>query len=777
MAKPITIKITGDASNFSKTLGGVESRLGSFSKVAGKALIGVGTLAAGAVAGIGVGLFKLGTDFDKAFDNLIVGTGASGEALEGLKDDFREVAKTVPSDFGDVSTAVADLNTRLGLTGKPLQDISARMLNLTRLTGGDLQTNIALVTRMFGDAGVATEDQAGALDMVFEATKRTGIGLDRLTTLTTQYGAPLRQMGFGMEQSIALFSKWEQEGVNVETVMAGMRMGLGKLAKAGEEPTEAFARLQEEIKNAETAGDATALAIEAFGQRAGPDMAAAIREGRFEIGELVTALEGSGGALDDAATRTESVGEKFTKFKNRMFLALEPLASLVFDKVGKAFEKAAPYIEAFTVKAAAWIESDFIPAAEKMAEVLGRVVGWIRDNWPTIRAVFETVVAAVVATFETIISWAREHLPPVLEALRAAFAAAVEWVRDNWPAIAEKFEQVREVIGNVVDFIVSAIEWFVDVFKSASSDSDGEASKLMTTFENLRDLIVSTFGAIQVIIETVVAIVTKIWNKWGDEFTALAKVTVGLVIDIVNNLLTVLTGIMDLIKAVLTGKWGEAWDAIKLIASGLWGILESSIVAIVDGIAAVFGGLLDTVTKPFRDAFKAAKDFVMTTAKDGLASAGTAVGNAFVDGISGALNGLTDLGGKIADGVIGAFKAGWNIAAGYINEKIPNSIPIPFAPDIDLPDNPVPMFGNGAVVSRATLAVVGEVPGETEIVTPEKLMRRIIREEGGARGGGSPIYVEQHFHGFSTDEARRLAREGTEEVIRTAGREMRLRHG
>ena len=95
MAKPITIKITGDATGFRGALNDASSALTTFGGKAGKALLGIGAGIATAGIAVGAGLVKMGADLDKAYDTIIVGTGASGEALDVLKEDFAAVAAKV----------------------------------------------------------------------------------------------------------------------------------------------------------------------------------------------------------------------------------------------------------------------------------------------------------------------------------------------------------------------------------------------------------------------------------------------------------------------------------------------------------------------------------------------------------------------------------------------------------------------------------------------------------------------------------------------------------
>lgn len=343
--RTLQARFTGDVSGLAKSAATSKGLIGKLAKLT----VGAGLVAAG-------GLLKVGKTFDEMTDTIVVGTGASGKALERLRKSALNVGKTTPASFQDIGTAIADVNTRLGLTGKPLERMSSKFLELSRITGTDLQGNIKTVSRVFGDWGIQSKDQSRALDVLFAASQKTGIGVDKLSQSVVQFGAPLRQMGFSFEESVALFGKWEKEGVNLEAVMSGMRMGLGKLSKAGEDPVKAFNRISAEIKNAGSAGKANKLAIETFGQRAGPDMAAAIREGRFEIGDLVKQLKNSGGALDAAGKGTQDFAEVWRIFMNNVMVKVEPIATRMFAALTTGM---------------IWLNTTGAPALERFAAALG----------------------------------------------------------------------------------------------------------------------------------------------------------------------------------------------------------------------------------------------------------------------------------------------------------------------------------------------------------------------------------------------------------------------
>lgn len=474
---------------------------------------GIGGLAvAGAAAAVGVGVaaFQIGASFDDAYDTIQVGTGATGEALEGLQDTFRNVVRDVPTDFGSAADAITSLSQRLHLTGEPLEALSSQFLNLSRITDTDLNANLETGTRLFGDWGIAAEDGAGALDQLFRAGQASGVAFDQLASTMVTFGAPLRQLGFSFEESAAMIAQFEAQGVNAELVMGSMRQALGRMARAGEDPIETFRRVTWQIENAGSASEANGLALELFGARAGPDMAAAIREGRFELDSLVDTISNGSSTIEGAAADTADFSEKWTLFKNRVLLALEPIAMRVFDFIGQAMDRLGP--------------------------IADRVIANIQELLPT----------------------------------------------------------VQQYLGPVVEFISGAIDAIVGLFRSGGDASD----EMGTRVSGLVGVFTSAFGAVQAIVGTVVAVLTDLWRRFGDDLIQFTTDAFSAIQQVLDGAVQILTGIFDLIKAILTGKWGEAWDAIKQILSGAWdainGILDAAF-AVVRGIIEVGMGVVSAL--------------------------------------------------------------------------------------------------------------------------------------------------------------------------------------
>lgn len=428
-------------------LGGKLGKVGPMAAAAGAAFVAGGVVA-------GKALYDIGSQFDDMSDTIRVGTGATGDALDDLNDSAKNIGKSVPAEFSDIGTAVADLNTRLGLTGEPLEDMSTQFLNLSRITGTDLQKNIADVTRVFGDWGIASEDQADSLDAIFRASQATGTGVDSLSTNVVKFGAPMRQLGFSFEETLGLLGKFEKEGVNTEVVMGSMRIALGKMARAGEEPVETLARVTDEIKNAGDAGDANAIALELFGAKAGPDMAAAIREGRFELGDLLGVIESGSETINAASEETMDWSEQWQMFKNNAMIALEPVAKGVFDLMGRfgtwLNEKGSPALERFSN----WFSGELWPA---LKDGYNQIMPALKDAWDTITDAVgkgdgswkdfgKTLTEKVIPFLSKLITvW--------LPMLATQWAIIINTIQTVWGAFEKLVAVARGAIGGIIEEI------------------------------------------------------------------------------------------------------------------------------------------------------------------------------------------------------------------------------------------------------------------------------------------------------------------------------------
>lgn len=211
-----------------------------------------------------------------------------------------------------------------------------------------------------------------------------------LNRLMVQFGSPLRQLGFSFDEAAVMFARFEKEGVNMQTLLPGLRMALKNIAVpsddlagtfqrlgiATKDPHDALLSIFETISDPKIkAADKTLLASSVFGGRAWADMKAAIEEGRFSFDELIKSMRSGKTTIMGAGRETQDFSERWQVFKNRVMVGLEPLATRVFNTVGKAMESIGEILTDPKLSAGEKIGKLFSGAAEAAGKAAPKVAG------------------------------------------------------------------------------------------------------------------------------------------------------------------------------------------------------------------------------------------------------------------------------------------------------------------------------------------------------------------------------------------------------------------
>lgn len=279
---------------------------------------------------------KAFNEVDDGADIVIEKTGATGEAAKELDDVYKQVAKNIPAEFKDIGSAVGEINTKLGFTDDTLKTASEDFLKFARINKADVNTAVQLVTRAMGDASIPASEYKTVLDAVTVASQKSGISIDKLTTNLAKYGAPMRALGLDVKDSIALFAAWEKSGVNTEIAFSGMKKAISNWGKAGKDSRVEFAKTMQDIKSAPDIAAATTKAIEIFGAKAGPDLADAIKGGRFEVSEYMDALEKAGGAVDNTYNEVLDGKDAAKLASQQLKVAMSEMGETIMSSVGPA---------------------------------------------------------------------------------------------------------------------------------------------------------------------------------------------------------------------------------------------------------------------------------------------------------------------------------------------------------------------------------------------------------------------------------------------------------
>lgn len=289
---------------------------------------------------MGAAAVTAGFTVDEALDTIRIQTGATGDALGVLEEDFASVFANVPDDAKTVADTLSLVNTRLGVTGEAAQTLTERLLTMSRITETDVKANTEAATQAFNAWGISTDKQAESLDLVFKVSQQTGASVTELMQVVTENQGVFSEMNMSFEESVVFLGQINKEGVKSTDAIAGMRRAIASFNEANIPAREGLDKTFKLIKDLGPGAESTSLAIDVFGTKAGPSLASAIAQGRLSVDDLMKTVKGSSETILTAAKDTDGFAESFAQLKNKAILALEPLGTALITIA----EKALPYL-------------------------------------------------------------------------------------------------------------------------------------------------------------------------------------------------------------------------------------------------------------------------------------------------------------------------------------------------------------------------------------------------------------------------------------------------
>lgn len=598
-------------------------------------------IVAGATAAV-VGLNKIGDTFDAVVDTLRAGTGATGDDLEALTQVAKNVGTTTAASFDQIGPTVADLNTRLGLTGDTLQTVSSQVLEAGRVF--DTELDINALSSSFSAFGIEGEKVEGAMDRLFTASQASGVGMNELAGTAAKVSPQMKALGFSFDETVGLIGNLDKAGIDAAGVASSMGKALINLAKDGEKPQEAFKRTVGEIDNMVKAGDeigANEIAMKLFGTKGSTNFLNALKSGKININDLGTIAGETSDTILAVGADTEDFAESWQKFTNRMMVAVEPLASKVFGMIAEGFDTISPKIEA----AVGWIE-DNIETVKTWAIVIGVVAGsililnagltaytiivgtvtavtriWAGVQWLLNTAILANpltwiviaivaVVAAVVLAY-TKIGWFKDGLLAIWAGITGGISAAIGWITGTaGPAIGNFFAGMggffTDLGSGIADFFVFIGNSIADFAGSAWGKMQELGSGIGNFFVGIGQWISSTFNSavegVRVGISNVISFFGNIASGIGGIFSSIG----GFIGNTFRNLVGIIKGAVNLVITAINAPI-RAINAIKIkvpswvpgIGGASWGPSIPTVPSFADGgvIPASPGGKIIRVSE------------------------------------------------------------------------------------------------------------------------------------------------------------------------------------
>lgn len=563
----------------------------------GAAVGGIAVATGKAVIEAGEYLVDLGSQFDEATDSIRIGTGATGDALDALMEDFDAVYSSVPTTMEDASKAIADYNTRLGLTGPELQNISTQAIQVADMLGDDLGTVIEESSQAFQAWNLDAEAMGDAMDYVFKASQSTGVGFSDLMSSVQTFAPQLQELGYGFEESVALIGQMDKAGVNASEVLSAMKKSVSSLAKEGLSASEGMELYTEKIKNAKDMTEATTIASEIFGTKAASTMAAAIRDGTVDVAALTEELEKNSETIGGCAADTYDFAEQLQLFKQQAEVALKPLAATLFNSLNELM----PIVSD--------IMQDLIPIIEEMVTQIKPI---IEQLIPAILPLLQELVPVVLEIAGALLN---ELLPAVIDIISSIIPVLIELLQLIAPILTELITSLLPIIVSLIQKLLPIILKIVQAILPVLTKLLNAILPLLMDFIEqilpvVLDLIDALLPLVMAIIDSVLPVIIQLLDILIPILTDLLSAILPVIIELINALLPVVTQIIEAVLPILIEVLNILTPILDLIISLLGPILElfmmllqpilDLIIMAIGPLIEIFGSLITGILEPIQ---------------------------------------------------------------------------------------------------------------------------------------------------------------------------------
>lgn len=481
-------------------------------------------------------------EVDDALDTIVTKTGATGEAMDGFEENFRNIAKSMPVDLQSVGDAIGEVNTQFGFTGETLEKASEQMLKFAEINGQDV-TSASIESKNAIEAfGLSAEDLDMVLDSVTQTAQNTGVGTDKLFDSVVRGAPQLKALGLDFAQATEVMGSFEQKGIDSSKALSYMSKAQVTFAKEGKTLEEGLAELTEKIKNSSSETEQLTLASEYFGTKGATFMLDAINRGALDFDDFAGAAENAAGSVSETFEGTLDPIDNFQTAMNNLKLVGADISTALQETLAPMMEKAVEKLQEFSD----WFK-ELNPQTKEMIVKIGLAAAAIGPL---------LVVGGKMADGTSKIIELGSKLAPVMAGLNLKFLAIAGPIvaaiavgvllYKNWDKIKEKAGQLKEAISEKWDNIKTKTSDTWENMKTATSEK----------WENIKTTIDEKGGGIKGVIGTALEGYKNIW-KTG--FNGLNTITGGKLGDITTTVKNKMVGIKD---KIANSGIGKAWDKI-----------------------------------------------------------------------------------------------------------------------------------------------------------------------------------------------------------------------
>ena len=403
------------------------------------------------------------------------------------------------------------------------------------------------------------------------ASDRIDVSLDTLTGSLTK-----------MKKNMASSSKdtvetWQTLGVSVTDATGAMRPA-----------TEVFYDAVQALSQVENETERDQMAMQLFGKSA-DQLAGVIDDGGAALQEYGTQAEEMGLILSgDTLNSINETNDKIDEMKATFGAAMMQLGATVAEVLAPVVEKVSGFVSGIAQKL-----SELSPMQAQIVMIILAIVAALAPLLAVGSKIFAGI-SLIMTKLTALQGFVTTTLIPMITGLSAPVLAVIAVIAALGVALVALYatnedfrnkvnaiwEQIKTVIGTVIELIKSIIKAFIQVVQAA-------------------------------------------WQAWGDNILNIAKSIWNFIFTEISVAIQLIQNVLNVVMAVIRGDWQGAWEGIKKLASDLWNgikaIIEAAInavKAVIDNVLQIVKGIWETVWNAFKDKVTEIWNAIKTTVQN-----------------------------------------------------------------------------------------------------------------------------------------------------------------
>lgn len=548
------------------------------------------------ILAFGASTAKAAGDYEQSMNRVRALTNATGEDLDKLKKQARELGAATQFSASDAADAMGFL----AMAGMKVNDIIGAMPHVLTLAGAaqlDMAKAADIVTNVMAGYALGIDDLSHANDVLAKAFTSANTDLTDLATAMKYAGPVAQAAGVRFEETAAALSMMGNAGIQGSMAGTSLRGAISRILgptkqmadamkAAGLKFTDAHGRilpLADILQQLEPHANDAGLFMTLFGQRAGPAMAALVSQGSGALRELTGELENAGG------TAAKISGVQMEGFKGLM------------KELQSAFEELQLRIAESGLLT--FLGGVVIAATEVM-----RALSQLPDPVLAVLTAFAGLAAVVGPLLWVAGAFvgALGHLAPVM-AMIATAAADLAAPLAGLVSGGSAFLRVLGPIAAAVGFVIGAFIKFRGAFEEAFGYLVAQfQTQVQPAIANLVGAVQTLFAAFDKLLGSGPIAELVNFVQWAvAEISALLLqglghaflTVVATVADAVATLIRLTAGVVETIALLLSGDFSGAWEKAKETVSDFAGGILDTLENLLPGVTSLVQALAEAVAR------------------------------------------------------------------------------------------------------------------------------------------------------------------------------------